>query len=201
MKYALYVRVSTETQNPEMQINELKEYCDSRGWKVFQIFVDRLSGKNTNRPEFQEMNRLARLRRFQGILVYRLDRAFRSLADTVNQIQEYNNHGIKFTSLHDHGMDTTTPSGTLMLHLVSSFAQFEASIIQMRVKSGIANARSKGIKLGRPRKIDLQKVIQLKERGLRLSEIAKELGVNKSTISRVLQNPILNSKKNENGNA
>lgn len=197
MKVALYIRISTESQNPEMQINELQAYCNLRGWEIYQIFMDKLSGKNTNRPQFQEMNHLARLRKFQGILVWRLDRAFRSITDTVNQIDEYNNHGIKFISLHDHGMDTTTPSGILMLHLISSFAQFERSIIALRVQSGIANARSKGVTFGRPKKIDLQKVIQLKESGLTLSAIAKELGVNKSTVSRALQNTPQDLKLNE----
>lgn len=83
MKVAIYIRVSTESQNPEMQINELQDYCRSRNWEIYQIFMDKLSGKNTNRPQFQELNRLARLRKFQGILVWRLDRSFRSLSDTI----------------------------------------------------------------------------------------------------------------------
>lgn len=197
MKVALYIRVSTESQNPEMQINELQTYCESRRWEIYQIFMDKLSGKNTQRPQFQEMNRLARLRKFQGILVYRLDRAFRSMVDTVNQIQEYNNHGIKFISLHDHGMDTTSPSGLLVMHIVSSFAQFERSIISLRVQSGIANAKKNGVIFGRKPKVDLQKVIQLKESGLNLSEIAKELKVDKSTISRVMKNSPQKLKLNE----
>lgn len=188
MKVALYIRVSTESQNPEMQINELKAYCESRGWEIYQIFIDKLSGKNTQRPQFLEMNRLARLRKFQGIAIWRLDRAFRSTVDTINQIEEYNNYGIKFISLHDNFIDTTSPSGVLMINIVSCFAEFERKIIALRVQSGIANAKKKGVIFGRKPKVDLQKVIQLKESGLNLSEIAKQFNVDKSTISRVMKN-------------
>ena len=162
-----------------------------------QMIVTRLSGKNTHRPQFQEMNRLARLRKFQGILVYRLDRAFRSTVDTINQIEEYNSHGIKFISLHDNFIDTTSPSGVLMINIVSCFAEFERKIIALRVQSGIANAKKKGVVFGRKPKVDLQRAIQLKESGLNLTEIAKKLNVDKSTISRVMKNSPPKLKLNE----
>lgn len=185
MRCALYVRVSTTDQNPEMQHVELNAYASARNFNVTHTYEDRASGTNTNRPAFKEMLSSARARQIDLILVWKLDRFARSMRDLVVHLQELDDIGVKFVSLRDQ-FDLTTAAGRLMMNVVGSFAQFEASLISERVKSGIENARRNGKRLGRPIRIDEFKVLEMRKRGMSLSQIGKQVGCTKAGVSKIL---------------
>lgn len=185
LKTALYVRVSTHDQNSELQRNELTAYAKNRGLSINLIFEDRMSGTHTQRPQFQAMLAAAHRREFDILLVWKLDRFGRSLKDVITHLTALQELGISFVSLSDQ-IDFSTSSGRLMLHLLASFAEFEASLIRERVRAGIANAKRKGTKLGRPVATDPKLIINLRSDGLSYSAIAKRLGVSKSLVHKTL---------------
>jgi DNA invertase Pin-like site-specific DNA recombinase len=152
VRVAIYARVSMSDQNPEAQLRELREYVEHRGFVVFREYVDRVSGDIRRRkraPEFEAMMADARRRRFDCVLVWKYDRFARSLGALIVALQEFRDLGIDFIS-YTQAIDTTTPMGRLFFHVIGSFAEFERDVIVERVKAGLANARAKGKRLGRP---------------------------------------------------
>lgn len=187
LRVCIYTRVSTLDQNTESQKIELIEYCKSRNWTVSKIIEEKKTGTNTNRPGFQELIRISRSRKIDIILVFKLDRAFRSLKDSVTYLNEWVSLGVEFVSLKDGGLDMTTPTGKLLIHLLSSFAEFEASLIRERVRSGLENAKRKGTKLGRPSYVSYEQIVQLRNNGMSMGAIAKQMGISKGTVSKTLK--------------
>jgi len=123
-----------------------------------------------------------RRRRLDAVIVYRYDRFARSLRQLVNALEEFRSLGIEFFSLHE-GVDTSTPNGRLVFGIFASIAEFERELIRDRVRSGIAAARSKGKRLGRPRvKVDAARIATLRASGLSWPKIAAELGVSVGTV-------------------
>lgn len=136
MKCAIYSRVSTSDQSVDMQLDELRTFCERREFDIVQEYVDRgVSGARESRPALNRLLADARRRRFDGVLVYRYDRFARSLRQLVNALGEFDSLGIHFISLHE-GVDTSTPSGRLIFGIFGSIAEFERSLITERVKSG-----------------------------------------------------------------
>jgi len=112
----LYARVSTDKQSVDMQINELKDFIKRRGWRLHKIFTDKgYSGKNTKRPSFSEMMIEARERRFDILMVWKLDRLGRSLKDLITTLDELSSFGVDFISYKDNLMDTTIPKVLFLL--------------------------------------------------------------------------------------
>ena len=186
----LYLRISTILQDSTMQLNELTALCNQRGWIIKQVFEDKQTGTNLDRKSFQEMNKLLRRGKADGVVCWKLDRVFRKLRDALVTLHEYAELGIMFYSLHDPLFDQSTPHGRLLISMIGAFAELESDILKIRVKSGLQAARDKGIILGRPKKkIDLELVERMKADGKSLSIIAKELNVSKATIHRSLQKP------------
>jgi len=148
---AIYARVSTHNgQDPAMQTRELEEYCQRRGWQVAGCYVDTgVSGSKESRPELNRLMMDAHQRRFDAVLVWKLDRFGRSLRHLVNALAEFESLGISFVSLRDN-LDLSTPSGRLMFQIIGAMAEFERSLIVERVKAGMRNVRAKGKRLGRP---------------------------------------------------
>lgn len=177
----LYVRVSTQDQSCELQRRELKEFAQARGWKIYEIYEDKRTGTNSDREALKQCMNDARLRKYDIFLCWKLDRVARSLKDLISIIQELKELNVSFASLKD-AVDLSTSSGRLMLHIIGAFAQFEADIIKERVRAGLANAKSKGIRLGRPQQVSIVRVSELHKRGYSLGRIGKELGVSKSAI-------------------
>jgi DNA invertase Pin-like site-specific DNA recombinase len=123
-----------------------------------------------------------RRRRLDAVIVYRYDRFARSLRQLVNALEEFRSLGIEFISLHE-GVDTSTPNGRLVFGIFASIAEFERELIRDRVRSGIAAARSKGKRLGRPRvEVDAARIATLRASGLSWPKIAAELGVSVGTV-------------------
>jgi len=185
---AIYARVSTHNgQNPEMQLEELRAYCKRREWQIIGEYVDTgFSGAKEHRPALDRLLSNCRKRLVDAVVVYRYDRFARSLRQLVNALEEFRALGIDFVSLHE-GVDTSTPNGRLVFGIFASIAEFERELIGDRVRSGLASARAKGKRLGRPRVfVDRPRIAALRAQGRSWAEICKELGVSKGTAQRAV---------------
>lgn len=178
---AIYVRVSTQDQSLDLQKSELLRFANARGWRVTKVFEDKATGTNANRPQLKALMDGARARDFDVLLIWKLDRLFRSIKGLATTIQDFEALGIAFVSLKDQ-IDLSTPSGRLMVHMLGAFAEFEASLIKERVVAGLREAKRKGVKLGRPIEIDKGKVMALRGMGYSFEQIARELGVSKAGV-------------------
>jgi DNA invertase Pin-like site-specific DNA recombinase len=151
-RVALYARVSTSNgqQDPEMQLAELRDYAGRRGWQIAQEYTDQgVSGSKESRPALNRLMVDAQGRKFDAVLVWKIDRFGRSLKHLVNALAELGAFGVAFISLRDN-LDLSTPSGRLMFQIIGAMAEFERALIQERVRAGLRNARAKGKRLGRP---------------------------------------------------
>jgi DNA invertase Pin-like site-specific DNA recombinase len=186
-RVALYARVSTSNgqQDPEMQLRELREYAARRNWEVIGEYVDRgVSGSKESRPCLNRLMAEAHSRKFDAVLVWKLDRFGRSLRHLVNALAELEALGLSFVSLRDN-LDLSTPSGRLMFQIIGAMAEFERALIQERVRAGLRNARNKGKRLGRPRvTVDASQIASLRALGRSWAQIKDEIGVSKGTAQR-----------------
>ena len=188
LRVALYARVSTHDQQTlPLQIAAMREYAVRRGWEVAAEIKEVGSGA-LQRPKREELLAAIHRRELNAILVWRLDRWSRSLPDLVITLKELAELGIGFVSLTE-AFDMTTPTGRALAGMLSVFAEFEREILRERVKAGIAHARSKGIVLGRPPSAS-KKVTEVrrlyKKEGLSKSEIARRLGIGRTSVRRLL---------------
>jgi putative DNA-invertase from lambdoid prophage Rac len=173
-----------------MQLAELREYIAKRGWQLVGEFVDvGVSGSKDSRPQLDAMMRLAKTRKLDVIAVWKLDRFGRSLRHLVDELAELKAVGCDFVSLRDN-LDLSTPAGRMMFHVIGAMAEFERELIRERVKAGLAHARSKGQKLGRPkvrrdRDKDAKAIRRMRGEGQSYGEIAQEMGRSKADIYRV----------------
>lgn len=186
MRVGIYIRVSTQEQSSDLQQTELLRYASARGWEVHAVFADKATGTNDNRPQLKALLKAARSREIDVLLVWKLDRLFRSLRGMIETLQDLQALSVSFVSLKDQ-IDMSTPSGRLMTHMLAAFAEFEAALIKERVMAGLREARRKGIQLGRPASIDRSKVIELKASGKSYSQIAKEVGCSKAGVFKILK--------------
>ena len=138
-----------------MQTRELREYCERRGGQIVDEYVDvGVSGAKDRRPELNRLMAHAQQRRFDAVLVWKLDRFRRSLRHLVNALAEREARGVAFVSLRDN-LDLSTPAGRLMFQIIGAMAEFERSLIVERVKAGMRKARAKGKRIGRPPRTSL----------------------------------------------
>lgn len=151
MSWALYVRVSTNDQNINTQIEFLKDYACKHEYEPFSIYSDvGVSGAKASRPEFNRLLRDIRKGLVDGVLVYKLDRIGRSTQHLLNLFEEFDNLNIKFVSA-TQDINTTNPSGKLMMRMLMVMAEYERDLIIDRVNAGIKRAKSDGIHCGRPK--------------------------------------------------
>jgi DNA invertase Pin-like site-specific DNA recombinase len=187
MKVARYIRVSRLDQNPELQADATLDLIQRRGWTLAETYVDQgVSGARTRRPQLTRLLTDARRRRFDMLVVYRSDRLFRSLRDMIATLDDLAAMGVGYVSVSEP-FDTSTPSGKLLLHLVSALGEFERALLIERTKAGLQAAVRRGAKLGRPRvQVDLARAAGLRSEGRTFAEIAAELGVGVATLHRAL---------------
>ncbi len=186
MRVALYARVSTlNGQNPETQLIELREYCARRGWQSAGEYVDAgVSGSKDSRPSLNRLMAHAQQRRFDAILVWKLDRFGRSLKHLVTAIAELEALGVTFVSLKDN-WDLSTPSGRLMFQIVGAMAEFERSLIAERIRAGMRRRRLEGYSLGRaPLAVDHQALARDRLSGMSLTKVAKKYSVSRASVVR-----------------
>ena len=191
MQVAIYGRVSTNGhgQDVTVQTRELREYVARRGWEIAEEYTDSgVSGSKESRPALNRLLADAKRRKFDAVLVYRYDRFARSLRQLVNALSEFDALGIHFVSLHE-GVDTSTPNGRLVFGIFASIAEFERELIRSRVRSGLAAARARGKRLGRPRAVvDAAGIATLRAQGRTVREIADEMGYSRSLVHKTLAN-------------
>lgn len=185
MKVAIYARVSTTDQDCEMQLRELREYCERRGWEIFGEFVDTgFSGSKASRPALDRLKRDARLFRFNCVLVWKLDRWGRSISDSLAGIQELVSLGIRWVAITQNlDTDESNPMSRFMLHVMAAFAELEREMIRERTKAGVKSSRAKGTKWGRPERVFKRDLAaEMRSAGISWRAIAKELGVPFTTV-------------------
>lgn len=186
IRAALYARVSTVNhgQDVGLQIDELRQVAKQRGWNVINTYIDEgISGSKESRPALDQMMNDARRGKFDLLVVWKLDRLGRSLQHLLQILQELTSLNIQFVSVRDSGIDTTSPSGRLLLHLLGAFAEFERAMIRERVQAGVDRAKAKGVKLGRPRrKFDVRAALALMEQGHGLKSMSRILNIPVTTL-------------------
>ena len=188
MKIALYARVSTDGQDPEVQLQALRAHAANRGWIIVEEFVDHgYSGAKEKRPALDRMIKAAWIGTFQAVLVWRFDRFARSVKHLITALEQFRSLNINFISLQEQ-FDTSTPIGHAMFTIIGAMAQLERDIIRERVKAGLDRARTRGVRLGRPvASATPDEVIELKDQGLSVPEIAQRLRCSRSTVKRRLK--------------
>ena len=196
MKVALYARVSTsdKDQDPETQLMALRDYCRGIGWAVHREYVDQASANDLNRrTAWREFQDAAAKRRFQAVVVWKLNRAFRSVKHMHDTLSAWEMVGVSFKSQREQ-FDTSTPYGRLLLNLLASLAEFELEMIRERVKAGMDRARRQGKRIGRPRVSDRRGfkarfgaiLERLADGSLSRRRAANELGIGYATLKRLL---------------
>lgn len=184
MRAAIYTRVSTADQSTDRQLRELRDYAKARGWEIVRETQETASGASQKRPLREEVLQMARTRAIDVVLVQALDRWGRSVQDLILTMAELETLGVAFV-VPGH-IDMSTPMGRMMAHLLSAVAEFERELIRERVRSGLAKARAKGKRLGRPfataRQVD--KGLSLIKQGVTYQAAAKQSGVSISTLLR-----------------
>lgn len=192
MTCAIYSRVSTTDQNTENQILKLREIATLKGYSVKKEFTDKgISGKHGRdlRTGFDALIKGAVSKEFDMILVWSVDRLGRSLQDLISFLNEINSVGCNLY-IHNSQLDSSTPSGKMLFSLLGVFSEFERGMISDRVKLGLQRAVSEGKKLGRPSKLNdglVHSIKYMKEQGVGIRKMSRDLGVGVSTIYKVLE--------------
>ena len=192
MKTAIYARISTHDQQTlSMQIETMKEYAEKRGWEIVKEVEEIASGAKNDRKKRAEIIKLARQRKIDAVIVWRLDRWGRSTLDLAQSLEELQTLGVDFVSITE-ALDFTTPSGKAMAGLLSVFAEYERNLLSERVKAGMAQAKAKGKQIGRPttakHKADEVKRLYHEENNRNKSEIARLLDIDVRHVRRILNN-------------
>jgi DNA invertase Pin-like site-specific DNA recombinase len=182
---AIYSRVSTvgHGQDPAVQTRELTEYCERRGWQVFDLYVDNgVSGRKDSRPALNRLMGDAHARRFDVVVCWRFDRFSRSVSHLCRALETFNALDIQFVSLCEQ-VDTSTPTGKLVFTILGAVAEGERNLIAERVRAGLRNARAKGKRLGRPTKaVDLARINALRATGHSWRTIASMMKLSVGTV-------------------
>lgn len=181
MKKFGYLRISTYEQSPNRQIDGLKDLCD-------EILIETLSAVSDKRPVFDAL--IEKLERSDTLVVWDLDRAFRSTVDAILTAEALRERGINF-QIVSLCVDTTTPAGELLYTVMAAAAQFERRILIQRTKEGLAAARARGVRLGRPPKLNAAQANhaahRLKQGVSTLDDLAAEFGVSVWTVDRAVK--------------
>lgn len=165
-RVAIYARVSTNEQSPELQLRDLRQYAIARGLDASEYVDTGFSGAKQSRPALDRLMYDARKRHFDCVLVWRFDRFARSTKHLLLALEEFRSLGIQFISYQEN-IDTTSPLGQALFTIVSAVAQLERDLIRERVRAGLRNARAKGKRFGRPRApVDALRVAELRAEGL-----------------------------------
>src|SRR5947207_9199920 len=185
---AVYARVSTTEQTPENQLVALRAFALARGWAASEFVDHGVSGAKDRRPKLDAMLSDVRRRKFDLVLITKLDRLARSTRHLVTLGAELEALGVDLVVL-DQAIDTTTPSGRLLFHMLAAVAEFERDLIRDRVIAGIRRAKAQGRRLGRPRlyQVNVARARALLADGLSLRAVARALSVHPTAISRVLR--------------
>jgi DNA invertase Pin-like site-specific DNA recombinase len=197
MKAAIYARVSTDKQTHDSQLNELREYCARRNWPNVTEYCDTISGSKFSREGLDRLMADVRRGKLDVIICFKLDRLGRSLPHLAQIVGELTSHRVALVC-PSQGIDTSglNPASQLQLNILMAIAEFERSIIQERVTSGLRAAKAKGVRLGRPATLDKheQAVRELVARGLGVRHIGRILNLPVSSAGKLVRR-ILSAEK------
>lgn len=192
-RVALYVRVSTDGQTVQNQLGELRQVADRHGWEIVQTYADEgVSGTKgrEGRPEFDKLLKAIARREVDMVAAWSVDRLGRSLRDLVSLLSDLEAKGVDLFLLQQ-GLDTSTPSGRAMFQMLGVFSEFEAAMIRDRVRSGVARAKKRGTKSGRPigrPKLSREKEAAAKDllgQGMGILKVARSLRMGTGSVSRI----------------
>lgn len=200
-RVAIYCRVSTSDQSCERQERDLLEYASRAGWQIVGIWKEKASGAKEGRHERKKLLALAQSRKIDLILVTELTRWGRSTIDLIHSLQQLQSWGVSLIAQTGLQFDLTTSQGKLIANIMASLAEFERDLIRERVKSGIAAAKARGKKIGRQPGQRIKsdrlapKVLNLVDAGTPYRQIAKELGISKTTVTEIVKRDARTGKK------
>jgi DNA invertase Pin-like site-specific DNA recombinase len=182
MKVALYARVSTDGQDPAIQLVALRAHVAQRGWQIAEEFIDRGgSGAKDRRPALDRLMKAAWAGQFQTVLVWRFDRVARSVKHLVTALETFRGLNVGFVSMQEQ-IDTSAPIGQAMFTIMGAMAQLERDLIRERIHGGLRKARAEGKRLGRrPAAVNRFQIAELQRQGLSYREIGRKLGIPRST--------------------
>lgn len=188
IRAGIYARVSTKDQSTDMQVDALKKYCEQRGWTVVHEESETASGANTKRPKREALMLLAKQRKIDAVVVWKLDRWGRSTRDVLNTVEEMKAFGVRFVSVTE-AIDAGTPMGQLFLALCAAFAQMERELIKERVKVGVERYREINGEWGRPKsaRAKADQVKELYALAWSKAKIAKTIGISRASVIRILK--------------
>ena len=190
-RISIYARTSHASSNPQNQLNELREVANRNGWSIVNEYVDSgISGAKgrDKRPQFDAMLKSAMKKDIDLVMFWAVDRASRNLSNLVQMMDDLDakNVGMYF---HQQSIDTTTPSGRALIQMAGIFASFERSMLKERILASHARARAEGKTIGRPSQINdglISSVNFMREKGIGIKKIAKELGIGVGTVYKVI---------------
>lgn len=181
MKKLGYLRISTHEQRPDRQIDGLKGICD-------ELFIETQSAVSPKRPVYDRV--LRKLIAGDMLVVWDLDRAFRSVIDALSEAEKLRARGVEF-QIASLQVDTSTPAGIFVYTIMSALAEFERRNLIQRTKEGMAAARARGVRLGRPPKLSTRQVREARKlidsRTLTIGAVAEKYGVSHWTLTRALK--------------
>jgi putative DNA-invertase from lambdoid prophage Rac len=197
MRVAVYARVSTvdKDQNPRTQLMPLREFVESQGWEMFCEYVDHASAVDfKRRTAWAECLDAASKRRFDLLVLWRMDRGFRSVLDAATTLERFRSWGVGLRSYSEPWLDTTSPFGEALYYITVAYAQLERGIMSERIKAGMDRARKDGKRIGRPKVTDkrgfnrryMAVQARLKTGELSRRQAAAELGIGSATLKRLL---------------
>jgi DNA invertase Pin-like site-specific DNA recombinase len=186
---AIYVRVSTLEQDTDLQETELQQYVESRGWECVVYRDKGQSGAKNDRPALNSMLNDLRRRKFDVIVVWKLDRLARSLKQLLTIGEECRSLGVDLVSLRQN-IDTTLPAGRLTFQILGAVAEFERELLRERVKAGMAQARRTGKHVGRPalrnfQQSDIERMRHLRSEGTSVRKLATDFGTTQWMVARL----------------
>jgi putative DNA-invertase from lambdoid prophage Rac len=185
----IYARVSTDNQTHDSQLDEVRGYCQRRGWKDVEEITDVASGGKCSREGLDRLMAQVRRGRVGTVVVFRLDRLARSLSHLAQMLAEFQAHRTALIC-PGQGIDTsnTNPAAQLQVNILAAVAQFERELIVERIKAGVNAAKARGVKLGRPSKYGhlLPSILAMRERGLSVSAISQELAIPEARVRELL---------------
>jgi DNA invertase Pin-like site-specific DNA recombinase len=185
----LYMRVSTVDQHPETQLNDLRQMAGQRGLEIVAEYTDRISGTKAKRPGLDQMMTDARRGKFDVVLVWASDRIARSVKHFLDVLDELNRIGVDYVSFREN-IDTAGPLGRAIIVIVSAVAELERSLIVERVRAGMRRAKLEGRHIGRrPLDLDREAILRDHRLGQSLGKIAREQGISRATVHRVVHEP------------
>ena len=190
MPAAVYIRVSSTSQNEASQKREVKRWLKGQGMDSDAVwFVDKASGKDTDRPAFQELQQAIWNGDVETVVVWKLDRLSRSLRDGINILHDWCEKGLRVVSVTQQ-IDFSGAVGKLMAAVFLAVGEMERENIRERQAAGIAAAKERGVYIGRKSgttKAKPKRAAELREKGLNDSEIATAMGISRRTVQRYLK--------------